>query len=163
MANDRLIQLPPRMSITLFEFCQRDVGLKEVDGPKFNPEILAALQLDQTWPKDDAVPWCSAWLNKRCHQLRVARSKSLAARSWLGVGRPIDLQDAMAGWDVVILAGAGPKDPKILDAPGHVGLFAAADLNLVQVLGGNQGNRVCIAPFDISGVLGVRRLWEGGL
>lgn len=140
------------VQITAFDLAQRFVGLKEVAGPVSDPQVLAMLQLDATWPTDDAVPWCSAFTNWIAWLLRLPRSKSLAARSWLGVGRAIDLHDAHPGFDVVVLQrGTNP-------AAGHVAFFAGLVGDHVQLLGGNQGNQVCVEAFPIASVIGVRRL-----
>jgi hypothetical protein len=47
------------MNITAFDLAQRFVGIKEIAGSVSNPQILAMLKLDDDWPKDDSVPWCS--------------------------------------------------------------------------------------------------------
>jgi len=150
------------MQITAFDLASRFVGVKEVAGTSSNPLVLAMLHLDQKWPEGDEVPWCSAFLNFIAWMLRLPRSKSLAARSWLQVGRPISLSEAVAGFDVVILErGSGLQPgPAVIDAPGHVGLYAQADEvgGFVYVLGGNQGDSVSVARFDVARVLGVRRL-----
>lgn len=138
------------MQVTAFDIAQRFVGVKEVDGKVANPQILAMLQLDGAWPTDDSVPWCSAFVNYICWLLRLPRSKSLAARSWLEVGKSIWLKDAKCDADIVILT---------RDGGGHVGFFAGYDgKKEVQLLGGNQGNKVCIAPFSTDLILGVKRL-----
>jgi uncharacterized protein (TIGR02594 family) len=152
------------IELTAFDLAQRFVGLKEVDGKVANPQILAMLQLDGDWPKDDAVPWCSAFVNYVCWLLRLPRSKSLLARSWLAVGRAVELVDAVPGFDVVVLSRA--------DSPlcGHVGFFAGGGrppdgsnirpVSPLALLGGNQANQVCVEPFDVTRVVGVRRLIE---
>jgi len=108
----------------------------------------------------DEVAWCSAFVNGIAWELRRPRSKSAAARSWLRVGTPIALEEARAEDDVVILSrGAGVQPgPDVLEAPGHVGLFAGLEGDRVLVLGGNQGDGVSLAPFARARVLGIRRL-----
>lgn len=150
------------MVITAFWLAQRFVGVSEAPGAAAtNPQVLAMLRLDQTWPRDDATPWCSAFVNYIAWLLRLPRSKSLRARSWLQVGLPVPLVSASAAFDVVVLKrGAGEQPgPEVLDAPGHVGFFAGHEVGgSVLVLGGNQGDRVSIAMFPASSVLGVRRI-----
>jgi uncharacterized protein (TIGR02594 family) len=125
--------------------------------------VLAMLQLDNAWPAGDHVPWCSAFTNFVAWLLRLPRSKSLAARSWLMVGRPVPLNEAKAGYDVVVLKrGKDPQPgPEVIEAPGHVGFFAGLEGDVVLVLGGNQGDRVSVERFDAASVLGVRRLGQG--
>jgi len=144
-----------------FELAQRYIGVKEVPGQAANPAILAMLQLDQGWPQEDEVAWCSAFVNWITWMLRLPRSKSLRARSWLQIGEGIsDARLAEAGFDVVVLrrGGGHQPGPEVLEATGHVGFFAGYDGNKVLVLGGNQGNAVSVASFNALDVLGIRRL-----
>ena len=140
------------LNITAYDIAQRFIGTKEVPGTGDNAAIVAMLRLDGDWPKNDEVPWCSAFVNYIAWLLRLPRSKSLAARSWLGVGLPIHLSDAMPFYDVVVLSRDGDPDS------GHVGFFSSLLDQKVYLLGGNQGNQVSVAPFDVQRVLGVRRL-----
>jgi uncharacterized protein (TIGR02594 family) len=153
------------MQITAYDLAQRFVGLKEVSGTVANPAITAMLSLDQaSFILADEVPWCSGFTNYVAWLLRLPRSKSLAARSWLGVGHVVDLHDPLhppkVGFDVVILQrGDGPQpDATVMDAPGHVGFFSAIDATHVTILGGNQGNAVSLARFPVARILGMRRL-----
>jgi len=148
------------LEVTAYNLAQRFVGLTEIKGALDNPLILAMLKLDGDWPKHDEVPWCSAFTNWVCWLLRLPRSKSLAARSWLEVGQPIHLGQAMAGFDVVILQ-RGPKPqpgPDVIRASGHVGFYGHHGDNAVSVLGGNQADSVKVSQYPISDILGVRRL-----
>jgi uncharacterized protein (TIGR02594 family) len=147
------------MEISLFDIAQRFVGTEEVPGVASNPLILAMLQLDYKDTANDEVPWCSAFVNFCAWLLRLPRSKSLAARSWLTVGTPVTWNEARVGYDVVVLArGDDPPGAEVLNAPGHVGVFAGLG-NDIYVLGGNQGDAVSVAGFPVGRVLGVRRLW----
>lgn len=150
-----------KIETSAFDLAMRFVGTKEVAGTASNSMILAMLQLDQAWPKNDEVPWCSAFMNWIAWLLRLPRSKSLVARSWLAVGTPISLSAAEPGFDVVILKrGTGKQPgPEVMNAPGHVGFFAGMqDANVVFLLGGNQSNGVTTASFPVKDILGVRRL-----
>lgn len=148
------------MQVSAFSMAQRFIGVKEVPGQSSNPLILGMLRLDMGWPEDDAVPWCSAFVNYIAWLLRLPRSKHLRARSWLMVGRAIsDPLDAEAAFDVVVLQRGGVKlGPEVLDAPGHVGFFAGVEGDRILVLGGNQGDSVSVASFPRRDLLGLRRL-----
>ena len=154
------------MYTTAYDIALRFTGIKEVAGTASNPQIMAMLSLDQEWPDDDEVPWCSAFINYVAWLLRLPRSKNLRARSWLEVGWPVSVTKAIVGFDVVVLSrGQGEQPgPEVIKAPGHVGLFSGiediSDDNNVCVLGGNQANTVSVAPYPIARVLGIRRLWE---
>lgn len=141
--------------MTAYDLAMRFVGTKEVSGAISNPLILAMLKLDNDWPEDDSTtPWCAAFTSFVCWLLRLPRSKSLAAKSWLGVGRPVSLTEAHVGFDVVILNRS--------DSPtaGHVGFYAGQDKDRVYVLGGNQGDAVSVAMFHVERIAGIRRLSE---
>ncbi len=148
------------IEITAFDLAQRFSGVAEAAGSASNPQILAMLHLDENWPEGDDVAWCSAFANYIAWLLRLPRSKSLRARSWLSIGRPIRIEEAEAGFDVVILKrGEGEQPgPEVIDAPGHVGFFAGREGDAVLLLGGNQSDAVNVGRYPSSRVLGVRRL-----
>jgi len=121
---------------------------------------MAMLKLDNSWPQNDEVPWCSAFVNYICWLLRLPRSKDLRARSWLEVGTPVTLEQATPGFDIVVLKRGSPPQPgpDVIDAPGHVGFFAGFDGALIEVLGGNQANTVKVSRYDPQNLLSIRRL-----
>ena len=153
-----------KIELTAFELAQRYSNIKEVAGNLSNPLILAMLKLDQEWPYDDKVPWCSAFMNWICWNLRLPRSKSLRARSWLLVGEEVNINDVKVGFDVVILKRGGgiQPGPEVIKAPGHVGFFAGwaehAPNNNILLLGGNQSDSVNISGYNSRRILGIRRL-----
>lgn len=148
------------MEITAFDLAQRFVGIAEAPGLASSPQVLAMLRLDAAWPEGDHVPWCSAFVNYVAWLLRLPRSKSLAARSWLRIGRAVAIGDAVAAFDIVVLRRSAGKQPgaDVLDAPGHVGFFAGLENDRVLLLGGNQHDGVTVERFPSRLVLGVRRL-----
>lgn len=171
------------MRVTAFSLAQRFIDVAEVPGEGSNPLILAMLQLDQKWPSGDHVPWCSGFVNFVAHMLGLPRSGHLKALSWMRVGYPVALEDARPGWDVAVLA-ANARDadrigrdatlPADNDMPsGHVGFYAAHSPGVdvssmdepvifggwVEVLGGNQGNRVCVERYPIDRLVSIRRLY----
>jgi uncharacterized protein (TIGR02594 family) len=148
------------MEVTAFDIAQRFTGTKEIEGSMDNPQLMAMLTLDNKWPEDDEVPWCSAFVNYVCWLLRLPRSKSLRARSWLNVGRGIPLESAVSGFDIVVLKrGSGIQPgPEVTDAPGHVGFYAGQNEGIVELLGGNQSDQVKVSRYPRDRILGVRRL-----
>jgi uncharacterized protein (TIGR02594 family) len=165
------------VNTSAYKIAERFIGMTEVPGTGSNPAILAMLRLDMEWPEGDEVPWCSGFVNYVAWLLRLPRSKSLRARSWLQVGMPVSLDHARVGFDVVVLArgGADQPGPDVINAPGHVGLYAGSTAggslmgnmlgvsspsDAIAVLGGNQGNSVSVAWYPATRLLGVRRLWE---
>lgn len=151
-----------KLEITAFELAQRFIGIKEVPGAKDSYQVMAFLTLDNSWPDHDEIAWCSAFVNYICWELRLPRSKSLAARSWLTVGAAINLSDAEVGFDIIVLKRGGPDEPgpEVLDAQGHVGFFAGVEGVNVLLLAGNQSDQVNVSSFPIDRILGVRRLYD---
>jgi len=147
------------MNIDCYTLASRFVGVEEVPGSGSNPQILAWLRLDNKWPNDDAIPYCSAFANWIAWILRCPRSKNLRARSWLNVGTPIDIENARPENDVVILRQKiTDPGPDIIEHPGHVTFFAGMDGSRILGLGANQHDSVNITLFDRTLILGVRRL-----
>ena len=143
-----------------FDLAQRFVGLKEVGGSVDNPQIMAMLKLDNGWPESDEVPWCSAFVNYICWLLRLPRSKSLRARSWLMVGVGVHLDSAKVGDVVVLKRGKGDQPgPEVIEAPGHVGFYAGRFDGFIEVLGGNQSDTVKVSRYPSKSLLGVRRIY----
>ena len=141
--------------MTAFDLAQRFVGeVKELPGGQQHPFIQWCHMLCGLGPdQPDETPWCSSFANAIAWMLRLPRSKSAAARSWLDVGEVVaGINFASVGNDVVILK-RGTSTTQ-----GHVGFYAGSDGATVSVLGGNQGDAVSIARFPLADVLGIRRL-----
>lgn len=152
------------MNITAFDLAQRYIGVHEIVGEEDHPLILWWHSLCTLKASNDEVPWCSAFVNGIAWELRLPRSKSALARSWLEIGRlvrPPMLPNP--GFDVVILKrGAGEQPgPEVINAPGHVGFFVGMTDSHIEMLGGNQRDSVSIARYPIDRVLAIRRLYEG--
>ena len=130
---------PSGMRITAYQIAERFVGVKEFAGTKDNPQ---------------------AFVNYVCWLLRLPRSKDWRARSWLRIGRPISLEQAVPGFDVVILkrGGRGQPGPNVIKAPGHVLFYGGSQGKEVYGVGGNQNNEVNVSAYPVARVLGVRRL-----
>lgn len=144
-------------AITPLGMAERYIGMKEIPGQNFNPAILAMLKLDNKWPEDDSVPWCSAFMNWILwHFKDLSRSKSLRARSWLKVGISVMNQPILG--DIVILKRGGGNQPgkDVTNAPGHVGFFIRYEGDKVVILGGNQNDSVNISSYDKNRILDIR-------
>lgn len=123
-----------------------DVGLRELGGAPTAPRIKQWLADLGAWWRDDETPWCgtavAAWMRGAGIELPKHWYR---ARAWLDWGVAIDAPTVGC---VVVFERAGG---------GHVGLVVGKDQRgRLLVLGGNQGNAVSIAPFDMTRVLGYR-------
>lgn len=126
--------------------------LEEWPGAKHNPEILGMFEaVGHGWVKDDETAWCAAFVGAVLGSLGLPHTGKLNARSYLDWGRDVPLREARPG-DVVIFWRGHPDA-----ATGHVAFLVGFSGAKVIVRGGNQGNKVSDAPYDVSRILGIRR------
>ena len=139
------------------------LGLAEIPGAGEHPAIRWAFDLaGLPLAHDDTEAWCGSWQGLTAYLAgEPVPAYPARARSWLSVGLEIQLMDALEG-DTLVLSRGGDQQPgpEVLDAQGHVGRLVShdADLQEVRILAGNQGNRVSIASFPDSRILGIRRI-----
>ena len=133
---------PPWLAIA-----RAELGVEEVPGPGDNQrvvEYLRSTNLDLQAAANDETPWCSAFTNWCVEKSGYAGSDSAWARSWLAWGR--EVTTPRQGVVTVLTRQGG----------GHVGFYVGEDDDRISLLGGNQGDRVCIAKFPKSRLLGYR-------
>lgn len=127
-------------------------GIKEIPGEKDNPEIIKyfdALGFDGASLKDETA-WCAAFANWVCKEAGCNYSGKLNARSFLKVGQKVTTPQI---GDIVVLWRQNHDSWK-----GHVGFFVRETDTHIYMLGGNQGNQVCIAPYAKYRLLAYRRV-----
>lgn len=125
---------------------RRHLGLAETPGKDTTPAIRRWLIQLGAWWSDDETPWCGVFCAAVMRECGLPVPKAwYRAQAWLLWGIPLD--EPAEGCIVVFGRKGG----------GHVGFVVGRDArgNLL-VLGGNQSNRVTIAPFDPARVLGYR-------
>lgn len=128
----------------------RHYGILEHPGQGSNPNILAwAKEIGVSgWYHDDDIPWCGLFrgvVAKRCGW--PVPVDSLAAKSWLGWGTIIPIEQAML-WDTLIFSRPGGN---------HVAWYAGECDDKFLVYGGNQSNAVGFTFIPKSRCIGVRR------
>ena len=139
--------------MTAYQLARRFLGVQEISGAASHPFITWCLSLCKFGLQaSDEIPWCAAFVNAVAFMLGLPWTQSALARSWLTVGTPVTLDDAICGFDVVVL------ERGTNGVSGHVGFYIKHDLQKVWLLGGNQSNAVTEQAFDRVKVLGVRRL-----
>ena len=124
----------------LLKTALREYGVTEIPGIENNPRILQYFEdIGQKWVQDDETAWCSAFLNWCCMWSALPYSGKLDARSWLNVGEKTTKPEQ---GDIAIFWRESRASWK-----GHVGIFINTMDDKINVLGGNQNNGVCIAPY----------------
>ncbi len=125
-----------------------EIGTRERPGKEENARIVEYLHSTNLGAPDnsrDETPWCSAFVNWCTERAGYEGTDSAWARSWLNWGKA--LKAPRPGCVVVLSRG---------NDAGHVGFYVGKTASGIQVLGGNQGDRVCISTFPLSRVLGYR-------
>lgn len=127
---------------------QTQIGTHEIAGAKHNPQILEYHKTTKLKATTDEIAWCSAFVNWCITKSHKVGTDSAAARSWLSWGQPLKMPQL--GCVVVLKRGKNP-------AQGHVGFYVGgtAGKNL-KILGGNQGDQVCIQTFPENLAIGYR-------
>lgn len=135
------------------EIAWAQVGVAETSGPQATPEIVAYFR-DAGRPDvtSDETAWCAAAygaiLARAGIKIALPPERRLLARAYLDHGTPLD--GPRMGCGVILRRPAGGP------TAGHVGFVTGWDEERVHVLGGNQGDKVSVAPFPRADVLGWR-------
>jgi uncharacterized protein (TIGR02594 family) len=130
------------------------IGVKEVPGAEHNAAVVGyAQEIGLTWINDDETPWCATFINWVLMKSGLPYLKSARARDFETYGE--DTKEPMPG-DLVVFFRDGLSSGK-----GHVGIFLGFDgRGRILCLGGNQGNKVGIVPYNKSSLLSYRRASE---
>lgn len=147
-----------RSNWTALDCARQFMGMREVPGHHNNPAILAMLKMDQSWPDADEVPWCSGFANFIAHSMGLERTRSLRARSWLFVGKPVKAENVNGNCVVILSRGRWAPPADVLNAPGHVGFPVEISAQKVLIVGGNQSDKVSERWYPLTRVLGFRKL-----
>lgn len=127
------------------------IGQKEVPGSKSNPLILRWIQDFLGWGDDDSkVAWCAIFINTILKESDIKGTGKANARSFLNWGEVVETPRR---GDIVVFERGGRSSWK-----GHVGLYwGEAEDGFIYCLGGNQSDKVSIASYSKSRILGYRR------
>lgn len=131
------------------EIAESQMDVAEIPGPRNNPRIIEYHDATELSANDEDTSWCSSFVNWCMEQAGVQGTRSAAARSWEEWGRePAD--NEFYGC-VCVLWRVSPDS-----GLGHVGILVDWDDDSVYLLGGNQNDRVSLAWFPMSRVVGYR-------
>lgn len=131
---------------SMLELARQYVGLHEGK----NASVIASFVQRGTGKTIDPTrtPWCAGFANFILKEGGHEGTGGLWARGLLAVGKPV--KEPKEG-DLVILSRGRGK--------GHVGFYAGTNKDgTINVVGGNQKDKVSEAPFKEKNVLGYRRV-----
>ncbi|MGI9350070.1 MAG: TIGR02594 family protein [Rhizobiaceae bacterium] len=124
----------------VYSIAKRYVGLHE---SKHNKKLARTVGVN---PR--RTPWCGAFVGAVVKKAgKSVPNGYMRAASWKKVGKAVSLKKARKGDIVVVRTKYG----------NHVGFYAGQKNGRVQLLGGNQSNRVQISGYRIRSVQAVRR------
>lgn len=138
------LQPLPRMVATALD----DLGVRETAGAANTPQILQwAVETGLAGDyRADSIPWCGLFM---AHVARAAGRETPPAPLWA------------LSWARFGVEGGQPELGDVLvfmrQGGGHVGLYIGEDSRCYHVLGGNQGDRVCIARIAKERLYAVRQ------
>jgi uncharacterized protein (TIGR02594 family) len=125
---------------------RRELGVRE---GKDDTRILQYHQCTGLKARSSKVPWCASYVCFCLEQEGVKSTRSAAAASYKMFGKESEVRPGA----IIVF---GPKD---LDSghTGHVGFVNATPKGLyVQVVSGNQNNRVTLKNYRISDAVAIR-------
>lgn len=129
-----------------YEIAKKELGTKEVSGPKHNPRIIdyhAATSLKAT---EDEVAWCASFVGWCLEEAGIEGTYSALARSYMDWGEK--LSHPKKGCIVIFRRGKPWQ--------GHVGFLVRETAHSIYLLGGNQDDAVTIQAFSKEDVIGYR-------
>lgn len=127
---------------------RREIGVQEIVGGRHNPRVLDYHSHTRLQATTDEVPWCAAFVNWALEREGVRSTKSAAAASYLTWGKPTYPEPGC----IVVF---GKSHPDAVGT-GHVGFLVGIEGDQLLVLGGNQGNKVCIRKYPAEKALAYR-------
>jgi uncharacterized protein (TIGR02594 family) len=144
--------LPPWYAIALQEL-QR--GVEEVPGGQDNPRIVEYHSTTTLKATDDETPWCSSFVNWCMWKAGIKGTRDARAISWLDWGKEVPfIRDQVRMGDVIVFEWTNAHG----EVTGHhVAFFQKSLGSRLQVIGGNQSDRVTETVYPWGAVMGIRR------
>lgn len=134
-----------------YEIAIKEIGVKEIPGDKHNPRIIEYHQATELKASLDEISWCAAFVNWCLNQAGVKGTNKANARSFSSWGIPA-FNGPKKG-DVCVFWREKPTSWK-----GHVGFYVGETSEHYIILGGNQGNEVCIREYPKFQLIDIRRV-----
>jgi uncharacterized protein (TIGR02594 family) len=104
---------------------------------RWNPVIVRFFTETQTKPSGDTTPWCAACVNWCIARSGMSGTNSASSGSFRNA--PGKTEKPRPG-DIVVFKSSDPAKASV--GHGHVGLFLEQDEKRINVLGGNQVNKM---------------------
>lgn len=125
------------------------IGLRGETKIKMDPRVVKFFHECGDYDEDTSkhAPWCAAFVGACLAEAKLPNTKSTMALSYASYGQKLKKP---------IVGAIGYMKRKGIKGSGHVFFVASFDKDYVYALGGNQGDKVCIARFRRSKIVGYR-------
>jgi uncharacterized protein (TIGR02594 family) len=130
------VGLKPSVGLPWMDLAKTYIGIHELVGGE-NKQIIEFFKSTTYKAVEDEIPWCSAFANHCLNKSGFRYTNSAWARSF-ETYQGDDLEEPRKGAIIVF---------DWLNGSGHVGFIYSWTEDSVAVLGGNQGDQVCIKSF----------------
>lgn len=138
------------MILKPYEIALGEYGVREIKGKGHTPRILQYFhEIGHKWVDTDETAWCAAFVNWCLLQSGLPMTGRLNARSFLNYGEPVDTPQL---GDIAVLWRVSRTSWK-----GHVAFYNNTQDKFLNLLGGNQMNRVRISAYPNERLLEFRR------
>lgn len=139
----------PEVLPLYYQIALKELGVREIKGNAHNARILEFHKATSYKATADEVAWCSAFVNWCLKEAGIEGTNNAAARSFLRWGEAT--KTPKKGDICVFKRGSSPWQ-------GHVGFYAGETETHILVLGGNQGDEVCIKKYPKEQLIEIRRV-----
>lgn len=131
-----------------YNWAKGELGQSEIAGSKDNARIVFYHSFTSLKATDDETPWCSSFVCAALEENGFKSTRSAAAKSYIGF---------MAKGDGSV------GDIAVLKRPGghHVAFINkkfVAGSSTIELLGGNQSNKVRVSNYSAADLLDIRRV-----
>ena len=130
----------------------KEVGTTEIKGAVHESRILEYHACTGLGAGDDETPWCASFVCFVMESCNLTSTKSAASLSYLRWGR--ELARPVRG--CVVIFERVDRNGAVIPNRGHVGFWLGESDGFVEVLGGNQSNKVNVSNYGASRVIGYR-------
>lgn len=140
--------------MTPYELAKTQIGISEIPGEADEPQVIQYFaDVGYSWVKADETAWCAAFVGAMLERCGIESTRALNARSYMDFGDPVPIGEQRMGDIAVFWRGTADG------WQGHVGFYVRdRGPQTFDILGGNQGNKVSVAPYARNRLLGFRRI-----
>lgn len=125
-----------------YHLAQKEIGVSEIVGSKNTARIVWYHSFTSLHATDDETPWCSSFMCAMAETAGFKSTKSAAAASWRAYGVA---GDGSVG-DIAVFPRVGGNHVAFVNKKYSGGAT-------IEVLGGNQANKVCVTNHSTSGMV----------